>query len=93
MTGIPDQRAGGLVMLGGFKVDLAAERFIDPSGRARGLRPQAFAVLRHLIANPGRLVTTDELMQAVWPGVAVTDDSLVQCLGEIRRALGKRGKP
>ncbi len=92
MTAIPDRQAGGLVMLGRVKVDLAAERFIDPSGRDCGLRPQAFAVLRHLIANPGRLVTKDELMQAVWPGVAVTDDSLVQCIGEIRRALGEEGK-
>ncbi|TIW90769.1 MAG: hypothetical protein E5V45_34740, partial [Mesorhizobium sp.] len=29
----------------------------------------------------------DELMQAIWPGIAVTDDSLVQCIGDIRRAL------
>ena len=49
-------------------------------------------MLRHLVENPGRLVTKDELMQAVWPGVAVTDDSLVQCIGEIRRALGEEGK-
>ena len=49
------------------------------------LRPQSFAVLRHLAGNPGRLVTKDELTAAVWPEVAVTDDSLVQCIHEIRR--------
>src|SRR5262245_56292930 len=38
--------------------------------------------------NANRLVTKDELMQAVWPGVVVTDDSLVQCIHEIRCARG-----
>jgi len=45
-------------------------------------------VLRLLIANVGQLVTKDELQNAVWPGIVVTDDSLVQCIGEIRKALG-----
>jgi len=44
-------------------------------------------VLRYLFENADRLVTKDELMQAVWPGIAVTDDSLVQCIHAIRRAL------
>ena len=37
---------------------------------------------------PGRLIGKQELMDAIWPDAAVTDDSLVQCLVEIRRALG-----
>jgi TolB-like protein/DNA-binding winged helix-turn-helix (wHTH) protein len=52
------------------------------------LRPKSFEVLRHLVENGGRLVSKEELMGAVWPDTAVTDDSLVQCLIEIRRALG-----
>ncbi len=48
---------------------------------------QAFAVLRFLIGNAGRLVAKEEVMQVVWPGIAVTDDSLVQCVSEIRQAL------
>ena len=51
------------------------------------LRPKSFEVLRHLVANNGRLVTKTELITAVWPDTVVTDDSLVQCLIEIRRAL------
>ena len=58
------------------------------SGAAIPLRPQAFAVLRCLAERPGRLVSKDELMAAVWPGIAVTDDSLVQAVGDIRRAIG-----
>ena len=41
------------------------------------LRPQSFAVLHHLSANPDRVVSKDELMTSVWRGIAVTDDSLV----------------
>jgi DNA-binding winged helix-turn-helix (wHTH) protein/TolB-like protein len=52
------------------------------------LRPKAFEVLTYLIKNNGRLVGKDELIHAVWVDTAVTDDSLVQCLMEVRRALG-----
>jgi len=53
------------------------------------LRPRSFDVLSYLVRNAGRLVGKQELMDAVWADVAVTDDSLVQCLVEIRRELGE----
>jgi TolB-like protein/DNA-binding winged helix-turn-helix (wHTH) protein/tetratricopeptide (TPR) repeat protein len=56
------------------------------------LRRQSFDVLRFLAAHPGRLVTKTELFAAVWPGTVVTDDSLTQCLVEIRRAIGDGGR-
>jgi hypothetical protein len=46
------------------------------------------AILKLLVAKPGVLVSRDEIMSAVWPNIAVTDDSLVQCVTEIRKALG-----
>ena len=52
------------------------------------LRPRTYDVLLHLARNAGRLISKQELMGVVWKDVAVTDDSLVQCLMEIRRALG-----
>src|SRR5262245_4174283 len=52
------------------------------------LRPKAFAVLHHLAENAGRLVPKQELYQAVWPDVVVSDDSLVQCIRELRDKLG-----
>ena len=55
------------------------------------LRPKTYAVLRFLVENSGRLVSKDELFAAVWPGVAVTDDALVQSIGELRRAFGVDG--
>jgi adenylate cyclase len=55
------------------------------------LRPKTFGILRHLAENSGRLVSKDELFAAVWPNLAVTDDVLVQSIGELRRALGDDG--
>jgi DNA-binding winged helix-turn-helix (wHTH) protein/TolB-like protein len=55
------------------------------------LRPKTFGVLVYLVENSSRLVSKDELFAAVWPNVAVTDDALVQSIGELRRALGDDG--
>ena len=52
------------------------------------LRGRTYDVLSYLVMHAGRLVSKQELMESVWGDVAVTDDSLVQCLIEIRRALG-----
>jgi TolB-like protein/DNA-binding winged helix-turn-helix (wHTH) protein/Flp pilus assembly protein TadD len=52
------------------------------------LRPKPFAALKYLVENPGRLISKAELIERIWPDTAVTDDSLVQCLIEVRRALG-----
>jgi TolB-like protein/DNA-binding winged helix-turn-helix (wHTH) protein/Tfp pilus assembly protein PilF len=60
-------------------------------GSEIALRPKTFAVLRHLVENSGRLVPKEELFAAVWPNLAVTDDTLVQTVGELRRALADDG--
>ncbi|HEY6005633.1 MAG TPA: tetratricopeptide repeat protein [Anaeromyxobacter sp.] len=52
------------------------------------LRPKSFDVLLHLVRNPSRLVTKEELIEGVWPDVAVTGNSLVQCIKEVREVLG-----
>lgn len=52
------------------------------------LRPQSLDVLWYLAGNANRLVTKEELFRSVWGDTVVTDDSLTQCLVEVRRALG-----
>ena len=52
------------------------------------LRPRSFALLQHLLSHAGRLLTKDELLSALWPGVVVTEDSLTRCISEVRAALG-----
>src|ERR1700732_4313264 len=61
-------------------------------GVERALRPKSFALLRHFVENPGRLIDRDEIMHVVWPGVFVSDDSIAQCVRDIRRALGHDGQ-
>jgi TolB-like protein/DNA-binding winged helix-turn-helix (wHTH) protein/Tfp pilus assembly protein PilF len=56
------------------------------------LRPKTLAVLRFLVENSGRLVSKEALFAAVWPNIAVTDDVLVQSIGELRRALADDGQ-
>src|SRR5262245_7558340 len=51
------------------------------------LRPKTFEVLKYLATNAGRLVTKQELYEAVWPNVIVTDDSIAQCIRELRGKL------
>jgi len=72
---------------GAFRLD-AARGTLLRDGTEVHLRPKSFRVLEYLVRNPGRLVTRRELMDAVWGQAVVTDDSLTQCLIDIRRALG-----
>jgi Tol biopolymer transport system component/DNA-binding winged helix-turn-helix (wHTH) protein len=51
------------------------------------LRSKSVEVLTYLVERHGRLVTRDELMQAIWPDVAVNDESLTRCIADIRKAL------
>jgi DNA-binding winged helix-turn-helix (wHTH) protein/TolB-like protein len=76
----------------GFLLDLRGQTLRDEQGRAVELRPQAYAVLRLLALHAGSLVTKDQLVDEVWPNVVVTDDSLVQAIGDLRHALGKSGR-
>jgi predicted ATPase/DNA-binding winged helix-turn-helix (wHTH) protein len=74
---------------GGFTLDLA-KGCVFKGIREIKLRPKVYEALKYLVEHPGRLVGKQELMQAVWPDSFVTDDSLVQCALELRRALDDR---
>ena len=76
-----------------------AEFTLDPgrgcllkAGQEVKLRPKVYETLKYLVQNPGRLIGKPELMQSVWPDSFVTDDSLVQCTLELRRALDDRNQ-
>jgi DNA-binding winged helix-turn-helix (wHTH) protein len=40
------------------------------------LRPKSFALLRYLVAHPGRVLSKDELVEAVCPKTAISDGPL-----------------
>ena len=62
------------------------------AGEEIKLRPKVYETLKYLVEHSGRLSGKQELMQAVWPDAFVTDDSLVQCTLELRRALDDRSQ-
>jgi len=70
-----------------FTLDLKSG-FLRQGGVEVALRPKAFEVLAYLVRHHGTLVSKNQLVEAVWADAAVTDNSLAQCLVEIRRALG-----
>src|SRR5438093_9084726 len=51
------------------------------------LPPKAFALLHYLVTHPDRLVTKDELLDAVWPETAVSEAVVRVAIGALRKAL------
>jgi TolB-like protein/DNA-binding winged helix-turn-helix (wHTH) protein/tetratricopeptide (TPR) repeat protein len=80
-----------LFEFGDFRLDASRGALLRGEDEIH-LRPKSFRVLEYLVRNPSRLVTRRELMDAVWGPAIVTDDSLTQCLIDIRRALGDEGQ-
>ena len=74
-----------------FKLDLTRGALFRGDDELK-LRPKSFDVLKYFAENSGRLISKDELIEAVWRETAVTDDSLVQCLKDIRHALGDKSQ-
>ncbi len=76
---------------GEFTLDLVRGCVLK-AGEEIKLRPKVFETLKYLVQHPGQLIDKQELMRAVWPDSFVTDDSLVQCTLELRRALEDRSQ-
>ncbi len=76
---------------GEFTLDLTRGCVLK-AGEEIKLRPKVYETLKYLVEHPGRLIGKQELMEAVWPDAFVTDDSLVQCTLELRRALDDRSQ-
>jgi DNA-binding winged helix-turn-helix (wHTH) protein len=74
-----------------FTLDLRRGCLRGPDGEIE-LRPKSFEVLRYLVENAGRLVPKDEIIEAVWPNVVVSDESLARCVSDVRLALRDRGQ-
>ncbi|WP_152912481.1 winged helix-turn-helix domain-containing protein [Candidatus Rhodobacter oscarellae] len=60
----------------------------DSAGKEIRLRAKSVSVFEFLFANAGRLIPREEIIDQVWSGLEVTDDSLTQCISEIRKAIG-----
>src|SRR3954447_15834705 len=80
------------IVVGDRTVDLARELLLDGRGSIVPLRPHAWSVLRLLTQRVGSVVNKDEILEEVWSDCNVTEDSLVQAIGDIRQALGETGR-
>src|SRR6185369_5266019 len=72
----------------GFELDRQRAGLRGPDGDVIKLRPKTFDLLTLFLGSPGRILSKQELMEAVWPNVHVGEDSLFQCIRELRTALG-----
>ncbi|MGM0561761.1 MAG: winged helix-turn-helix domain-containing protein [Pseudomonadota bacterium] len=79
------------IRFGSFVLNRAHGCLEDATGAERFLRPKSYRVLELLCDRCGQLVSKDELIRETWPDVFVSDDSLAQCVSDIRRALGPEG--
>lgn len=77
-----------MLRFAGFELDQRRAELRDAGGSPIRLRPKSFDMLHLFAANAGRVVSKQELMEAIWPNIHVGEDSLFQCIREIRTALG-----
>src|SRR5277367_2347968 len=78
---------GNLYYFGEFVLD-PGRRTLSRADSPVSLTPKAFDVLFFLVQNPNRLVTKEELLQAVWGDTIVEEGNLTQYISHLRKALG-----
>jgi DNA-binding winged helix-turn-helix (wHTH) protein/tetratricopeptide (TPR) repeat protein len=80
--------ANGLYRFDEFELD-SSKRLLSRNQEPIPLTPKAFDVLSFLVLNPGRVVTKEELLKAVWPDSFVEEGNLAQYISTLRKALGE----
>jgi DNA-binding winged helix-turn-helix (wHTH) protein/TolB-like protein/Tfp pilus assembly protein PilF len=82
-----DAKARPRLHIGDWGVDPAANE-LARTGETVRIEPKAMQVLIALADGSGRVVSREELLARVWPGVVVGDEALTQTIIKLRRALG-----
>lgn len=72
-----------------FELVLSSRAFLR-NGARLPLSPKAFEVLTHLVSNPGRVLTKEEILKAVWPESFVEESNLAQHISSLRKILANR---
>ncbi len=82
-------RSGVIYDFGGYQVDPVVRRVYSGS-ETLPLTPKAFDTLLILIANRGKVVLKAELIDRLWPDIAVEENNLTQQIATLRRCFGER---
>ena len=85
------ESAGADVWIGDWLVEPRLAR-VSRAGEAQRVTPRSMAVLLYLAEAGGTVVSRNDILDAVWPGMAVTPDALSQCLVELRKVFGDSPK-
>ncbi|MDX8516407.1 winged helix-turn-helix domain-containing tetratricopeptide repeat protein [Mesorhizobium captivum] len=75
------------LQIGGAVLDLDRGT-LRRDGEIVPVRPKTLELLAYLTRNPGRVLSKEELLQAVWPGIIVSEDSLTQSIHDARKSIG-----
>jgi len=78
-------------MFGDYVLD-PARRELTWRGQVVAVGPQVFDLLLHLISNRDRVVTKDDLLQAVWSGRIVSESTITSHINSVRKAIGDTGE-
>jgi DNA-binding winged helix-turn-helix (wHTH) protein len=84
--------SGPVYRFGRFCVD-TREQQLTREGSALPITPKVFDTLVTFLRNPGRLLTKDDLLQAIWPDTAVEEANLTVNVSTLRRLLAVKGQP
>src|SRR5215831_7357158 len=87
----PEARSQLKYRFGEFTLDPGRGTVLN-SDRVVKLRPKVYQALLYILENRGRLIGKEELIHTLWSDAFVTEDSLVQCMVELRRALDDRAQ-
>jgi len=72
---------------GSCELDVDA-RQLSRNGQPVHLSPKAFEMLKILVSERPRAISKAELLERIWPGTFVTDDSLAKIVTQARAAIG-----
>ncbi len=70
-----------------FRVDVE-KRLLWKDGKSLSINPKTFDTLIALLKNKNEVIGKDKLVEEIWNGVAVSDDSLTQQISQLRKLLG-----
>lgn len=85
---MPDLESDEEITFGPFRLEVGRRR-LSRDGRLLPVRPRSLDILCVLAASGGRIVTKDELMTTVWPGLVVEENTIQVHISALRKALGE----